>query len=73
MSGDVFHAIFILFHMCVQYGFVRLQLYMRWFILRKQTVADLFVRTARSYPNKPALIFEGKNYTYSMLDKLSDR
>lgn len=38
-----------------------------------QTVISLFRKAAADYPDNTAVAFEGKRYTYSELDSLSDK
>ena len=36
------------------------------------TVADFYEKTARKYPSKPFIVFEGKDYTYAQIDDLAN-
>lgn len=38
-----------------------------------RTIADVFEGTAREYPHKPFIIFEGVQYTYSYVDKMATK
>lgn len=41
-------------------------------LLREETLADIFRATAKKYPDKPAIEFNGKAYSYTEVDRWSD-
>lgn len=55
----------------VQY--VRMQYRLRRFLWRGHTVADEFAERVRRSPHAPAILFEGRTYSYAALDRRSSR
>jgi acyl-CoA synthetase (AMP-forming)/AMP-acid ligase II len=53
--------------------YLRMQWALRLFLFRQHTVADEFAARVKASPHAPAIIFEGRTYTYLSLDRLSNR